>query len=178
MNTELFLEKKEVDLVKEMERAIHLYDNYILGKVNVFKDYPEVLNYNCTSENLSQVFKHLIFNAVQAMYLTEKKLEVKIEKVSTLPERLIEMNSSALIEEKEESSSLSYILISIVDSGSGISANLQQKIFTPFFTTKALGEGIGLGLYVSKKIVHEHGGRIYFSSREGRTEFCVALPIN
>jgi two-component system C4-dicarboxylate transport sensor histidine kinase DctB len=64
-----------------------------------------------------------------------------------------------------------------VDSGCGISKELQERIFTPFFTTKALGEGIGLGLYVSKKIIHEHGGRIYFESREGRTEFCVVLPV-
>ena len=38
LNTEMFLEKKEVDLVKEFEKALHLYDNYIMGKINIYKD--------------------------------------------------------------------------------------------------------------------------------------------
>ena len=52
-----------------------------------------------------------------------------------------------------------------------------DNIFTPFYTTKSLGEGIGLGLYVSKKIINEHDGIIYYSSKEGRTEFIVTLPV-
>jgi signal transduction histidine kinase len=176
LNTELFLESKEVDLVLEIEKSIHLYDNYIIGKINVTKEYPKELNYKCTPENLSQVWKHLIFNAVQSMYLTEKKLEIRLEKVSLFPQKLKSMHSSALVEEMDSSQN-SLVLVSFTDSGHGIPEIQQDKIFTPFFTTKALGEGIGLGLYVSKKIVHEHGGRIYFCSREGRTEFVVLLPI-
>jgi signal transduction histidine kinase len=143
--------------------------------VNLNKEYPKEMRYTCISENLSQVWKHLIFNAVQAMHLTEKKLDVKMERVSVLPERLKDMVSSAIVDEIDKN--IPFNLISIVDSGHGIPSNLQDKIFTPFFTTKALGEGIGLGLYVSKKILHEHGGRIYFSSREGKTEFIVVLPV-
>jgi len=45
-----------------------------------------------------------------------------------------------------------------------------------FFTTKSLGEGIGLGLYTCKKIVHEHGGALFFRSGDGITEFVVVLP--
>ena len=178
LNTELYLDKKEVDLVSEFEKAVHLYDNYIMGKINVYKDFPNELKYNCTPENLSQVWRHIIFNSIQAMYLTDKKLEVRIEKVPLLPERLKNMQTSLLLEEinNKEFHDTSWIIISITDSGHGITEHLQEKIFTPFFTTKPLGEGIGLGLYVSKKIVHEHGGRIYFESKEGRTEFCVVLP--
>jgi signal transduction histidine kinase len=177
LNTDLFLESKEVDLVMEIDKSIHLYDNYIIGKVTIYKDYQKEMKFRCTPENISQVWKHLIFNAVQSMYLTEKKLEVHIKKVSLLPQELKSMHSSALVEEIDSSQN-SWILVSFIDSGHGIPEIQQSKIFTPFFTTKALGEGIGLGLYVSKKIVHEHGGRIYFSSREGRTEFVVLLPVN
>ena len=179
LNTEMFFEKKEVDLVQEIEKALHLYDNYIMGKINIYKDYPKDLYFTCTSETISQVWKNLIFNTIQSMYLTEKKLEIRLEKLETLPEKVKSMKSSLLLEE-EASHSLyqSWIVFSITDSGEGINPINQDKIFTPFFTTKALGEGIGLGLYVSRKIVHDHGGRIYFESREGRTEFIVALPLS
>jgi signal transduction histidine kinase len=179
LNTEMFLEKKEVDLALEMEKSLRLYDNYIMGKVNVYKDYSSDMKYTCIAENIAQIWRHLIFNAIQAMYLTDKKLEIRMEKISELPNRFTEMRSSALVEEIEipYQEAKHWILVSIMDSGQGISPENQEKIFSPFFTTKALGEGIGLGLYVSKRIVHEHGGRIYFSSREGITEFCVLLPI-
>ncbi len=177
LNTEMYYQKKEIDLVSEVEKALHLYDNYIMGKINIYKDLPKELNFTCTPETLSQVWKNLIFNAVQAMYLTEKKLEIRFEKLDSLPEKIIAMKSSVLLEEEaNQDLSQSWIVFSITDSGEGISTTNQDKIFTPFFTTKALGEGIGLGLYVSRKIVHDHRGRIYFESKEGRTEFLVALP--
>jgi nitrogen-specific signal transduction histidine kinase len=66
--------------------------------------------------------------------------------------------------------------MSVIDSGEGIPLELQDKVFTPFFTTKSAGEGIGLGLFVAKKIVHDHGGMLFFKSEIGRTEFVVFLP--
>jgi signal transduction histidine kinase len=177
LDTEMYFQKREIDLVSEVEKALHLYDNYIMGKINIYKDLPKELNFSCTPETLSQVWKNLIFNAVQAMYLTEKKLEIRMEKLDSLPQKVKSMKSSLLMEEEaNQDLSQSWIVFSITDSGEGISTTNQDKIFTSFFTTKALGEGIGLGLYVSRKIVHDHGGRIYFESREGRTEFLVALP--
>jgi signal transduction histidine kinase len=179
LNTEMFLEKKEVNLISEIEKAIHLYDNYILGKVTTLRDFPKEIKFICTAENLSQVWNNIIFNAIQAMYLTEKKLQIIIRVLDEIPESILLMKSSLNLETNENipSQYSKWILVSFIDSGAMIPENLQDKIFTPFFTTKALGEGIGLGLYVSKKIVHEHGGKIYFSSREGQTEFSIALPL-
>jgi signal transduction histidine kinase len=178
LNTEMFYEKKEVDLISEIEKALHLYDNYIIGKINIYKDFPKELYFTCTPETLSQVWKNLFFNAIQAMYLTEKKLEIRLERLDSLPEKVKSMKSSLVMEEDQTHTlHKSWIVFSITDSGEGIIPKNQDKIFTPFYTTKALGEGIGLGLYVSRKIVHDHGGRIYFESEEGRTEFLVALPI-
>ncbi len=68
------------------------------------------------------------------------------------------------------------VIVSIVDSGSGIAPEIQDRIFEPFFTTKKEGEGIGLGLDVCKRIVEAHGGEITFRSRPGETEFLVSLP--
>ena len=179
LNTQLFSEKKEIDLVTELEKALHVYDNYVMGKINVRKEFPQNLSYNCVSENLLQVWKNLFFNAVQAMYNTDKKLEIRLERVEKLPDSLKLYRTSSIVEESifQKTDAKNWIVVSITDSGVGIPSDLQEKVFTPFFTTKSLGEGIGLGLYTCKKIVHEHGGALFFKSEEGSTEFVVVLPF-
>ena len=68
------------------------------------------------------------------------------------------------------------IQISIEDSGSGIPADLREKIMLPFFTTKPVGQGTGLGLSISKGIVEKHHGRIYIDENCPHTKFVVELP--
>jgi two-component system NtrC family sensor kinase len=63
----------------------------------------------------------------------------------------------------------------VCDDGSGIRPEDQDKVFRPYFTTKP--HGTGLGLFVTKRLVEEHQGRVTFSSVPGRTEFCIALPL-
>jgi signal transduction histidine kinase len=67
-----------------------------------------------------------------------------------------------------------FILVS--DNGSGIPAECQAKIFDPFYTTKPVGVGTGLGLGIVHRIVEQFGGSIRFSSMPGETEFVVRLP--
>jgi two-component system nitrogen regulation sensor histidine kinase GlnL len=68
------------------------------------------------------------------------------------------------------------LLVEIADDGSGIAPEVQQKLFTPFFTTKA--HGSGLGLAISHKIIEEHGGRFIIKSAAGQgTTVRVYLPI-
>jgi signal transduction histidine kinase len=69
------------------------------------------------------------------------------------------------------------IVVCVVDNGPGVPAELQEKIFEPFFTTKPIGQGTGLGLDISRRIVVEHKGTIALQTRPGRTEFRVSLPI-
>lgn len=72
----------------------------------------------------------------------------------------------------------SKIEITVQDTGSGISREHIQKIYDPFFTTKAVGKGTGLGLSVSYGIVQEHGGNISVESKVGRgTAFRLELPL-
>jgi signal transduction histidine kinase len=71
------------------------------------------------------------------------------------------------------------IVVDVVDSGSGMSPDVQQHVFEPFFTTKDVGKGTGLGLDMSRRIVIEqHKGDIEISSRPGETIFSVRLPIS
>jgi signal transduction histidine kinase len=71
----------------------------------------------------------------------------------------------------------SRILLSVSDTGAGISPDLLGKIFDPFYTTKPVGEGTGLGLTICHKIVEEHGGVIDVDSEPGKgTTFIITLP--
>jgi two-component system NtrC family sensor kinase len=71
------------------------------------------------------------------------------------------------------------IAVAFADTGAGISPKHRREIFKPFFTTKPAGQGTGLGLAVSERIVSNHGGEIRVTSRPGRgATFTVRLPVN
>ena len=70
------------------------------------------------------------------------------------------------------------INISISDTCPGISEDKLDRIFTPFFTTKEVGEGTGLGLSISCDIVKKHNGEINVESKIGKgTTFTITLPV-
>ena len=68
------------------------------------------------------------------------------------------------------------VVVRVIDNGTGIEPDVQKRIFDPFFTTKPVGEGTGLGLDISQRIVRAHEGSIELESRPGRTEFRVSFP--
>jgi PAS domain S-box-containing protein len=102
---------------------------------------------------LSQVMVNLLNNAIDA---SPNGGEISIE-VSNAP---------------------GWITISVVDQGAGVSEELRARIFTPFFTTKEVGKGTGLGLIVSRNIIEQYGGRITFEnkSRPWGASFSVHIP--
>src|SRR5438552_18032815 len=70
------------------------------------------------------------------------------------------------------------IRIEIEDTGAGIPANLIERIFNPFFTTKPTGSGTGHGLSISLGIVREHEGRIWAANApQGGARFVVGIPV-
>jgi C4-dicarboxylate-specific signal transduction histidine kinase len=145
---------REIRISDLLESSLRTYDNYIQGIVQVEKDFLGDSEIVCVVDEIQQVLKNLIFNAIQSMYASPlKKLKIVVQTVDT------EMG------EKRK--------ISIEDSGMGVGEDVVQKLFTPFFTTKSRGEGIGLGLYVSKLIVEEHGGRLEYEAVEGGSRFVV-----
>ncbi len=105
-------------------------------------------------EQLKTCFMNITANAIQAM---PQGGELKIE---------------TEMDEKQDE-----IRIIFSDTGHGISEEALQRIFQPYFTTKRLG--IGLGLALTQRIIHEHGGQVTVSSQLNRgTRVVVALPIN
>jgi signal transduction histidine kinase len=69
------------------------------------------------------------------------------------------------------------VIVTVVDDGPGIPADIRESIFDPFFTTKPIGEGTGLGLDIVRRVVRGHNGDVTLDSRPGHTEFRVRLPI-
>lgn len=128
----------------------------------MIRDYAEVPKILCYPDELNQVWTNLIHNAIQAMD-SKGILEVKVYL------DLIEFKTSVI---KKPS-----LVVSIIDSGSGILPEIQSRIFEPFFTTKSSGQGSGLGLDISKKIIEKHQGEINVESKPGRTIFSVWLPL-
>jgi signal transduction histidine kinase len=69
------------------------------------------------------------------------------------------------------------VVVRIIDNGSGIPAQIRERIFDPFFSTKPVGQGTGLGLDIVRRLVRHNDGEISLESEPGRTEFRVALPM-
>lgn len=127
-----------------------LRDGITVGR-DFAEDLPRIQGYG---SELNQVWTNLIDNAIGAMGGTGE-LELKAYQDDD------------------------WVVVEVADSGTGIPAEAQGKIFDPFYTTKAPGEGTGLGLNISHGIVVEkHGGQISVDSKPGATRFTVKLPIS
>ena len=179
LNVDTYSEKKVVNLEEQINRVLQIYDNYIIGKINISFHSSQIFHINCIADNLFQVWNNLIFNSIQAMFETNKNLEIEIYQSKKLPDDFSSYKCSTSIESIQTlDPKKDWVTIHIKDTGIGIIDELQEKIFSPFFTTKKLGEGIGLGLFVCKKIIEDHGGFILFKSDNHNTEFVVVLPLS
>ncbi|MCD9185061.1 MAG: PAS domain S-box protein [Pyrinomonadaceae bacterium] len=128
---------------------------------------PELHIVSADPTQIHQVLMNLCINARDAMP-NGGTMTVKARNIN-LDENYARMN----IEAKEGE----YVLLSVSDTGTGMSADIQKRIFDPFFTTKELGKGTGLGLATAMTIVKSHGGFINVYSELGKgTQFTVYLP--
>jgi two-component system, NtrC family, sensor kinase len=147
-------EKIQANIPEAIETVLTLYNNQLKQGVEVIRNYQTQLPYVlCYPDELNQVWTNLIHNALQAM---ENKGILRID--------VVQQNTR--------------VLVSITDSGKGISPEIMPKIFEPFFTTKPAGEGSGLGLDIVRKIIEKHQGKIDVESMPAQTTFTVSLPIN
>jgi signal transduction histidine kinase len=143
------------DLSDSVESILTLMNNQLKYGIEVVREYandvPEVPIY---PDELGQVWTNMIGNAVQAMG-ESGRLTVSIANGKP-----------------------GYVEVSINDNGPGIPAEIQKRIFEPFFTTKPQGQGTGLGLDISRKIIEKHQGEVRVESQPGSTTFTVSLPVN
>ena len=140
------------DITEGIENILTLYNNQIKQGIEVSKNYEKVPKILCYHEELNQVWTNILHNAIYAMDLNGK-LAIKVYTKN------------------------SYVVVAITDSGKGIPEEEIGQIFNPFFSTKPTGEGTGIGLDISKRIVEKHNGKIEVESKPGKTTFSVYLPI-
>ncbi|MBK6966109.1 MAG: hypothetical protein IPH20_19860 [Bacteroidales bacterium] len=147
----------------------------------IITDFDETIGkINVIPQDLGRVILNLITNAFYAV--DEKKKLVPpppkggIESLQDYYEPTVTVSTKLVI---PPSSGPGGVRISVKDNGNGIPANVLDKIFQPFFTTKPTGEGTGLGLSMSYEIVTKgHGGELRVETREGEgSEFIIVLPV-
>jgi signal transduction histidine kinase len=147
---------QEVDVNGSLDDTLAVL-GYRLDGVEVVRDYdPEVPRITAYGGELNQVWTNLIDNAIDAVSDAEGAGRIGLR---TSCERDL-------------------VPVEVSDDGPGIPAENRERIFEPFFTTKGVGEGTGLGLDVSYRIVvGRHNGDIHVVSRPGETRFEVRLPV-
>jgi PAS domain S-box-containing protein len=115
-------------------------------------DYSKQLTVDCRSHQVVQVLVNLLNNSFDA--------------VSQRPEKWVRLDIRELKDVVE---------ISVIDSGNGISEEVQQKMFSPFFSTKSVRYGTGLGLSISQSLLQNNGGYLEYDSKSIHTRFVIGL---
>jgi signal transduction histidine kinase len=144
---------QNVDIVKSLETTLTILNHKLKRGIAVQRDYERIpLLVNSFGSELNQVWTNIIDNAIDAMG-GQGELRVRTYRDDTC------------------------VVVEISDNGPGIAATVMPHIFEPFFTTKGVGQGTGLGLDTTQRIVRKHRGHIQVNSKPGDTRFQVWLPL-
>jgi two-component system NtrC family sensor kinase len=148
---------KDIDVHEAIDNTLNLLSGEIKNRIQIHKDYAPVPPLLCYASQINQIFMNILTNAAQAI---EGSGNIWI---ST---KLTQLNDKDAV------------AISFQDSGKGMTPEVLEKIFDPFFSTKGVGQGTGLGLSISYGIIQSHGGEIQVKSQPGiGTEFVIKLPL-
>jgi signal transduction histidine kinase len=147
-------EKARIDINEGLSATLNMVHNELKYCCKVHVDLQPLPDVYAFPGRLNQVFMNLLINAGQSI---EGKGDIYIR---------------SFIDENN-------VVIEIEDTGSGIKAEDLAQIFTPFYTSKPIGEGTGLGLSISHQIIEQHNGEIIVKSEIGKGScFSVHIPIN
>ena len=148
-------------------------------EINIIKNYTDLPLLECYPGQLNQVFLNVINNAIDALeetYLFTSNVVLETENPSSLGRPNQEKKLQIIITTELISPEL--LSIRIRDNGCGMTEDVRKDIFNPFFTTKPIGKGTGLGLATSYQIiVNKHQGRLSCNSLLGKgTEITIEIP--
>jgi signal transduction histidine kinase/ligand-binding sensor domain-containing protein len=158
-------EWKSVAIADSLQATVNLVRSQYARQVDIRCDFSANPELECWPAQLNQVFMHLIVNACQACVAHHGSAPDANDSVPGLLWLRSRVENNALLLEFE-------------DNGIGIAAHCIEHVFDPFFTTRSVGQGMGMGLAISYGIVQKHGGTITVRSVEGMGScFCVSLPL-
>jgi signal transduction histidine kinase len=167
-------ELKSVDIHEGIDSTLMILQHRLKSKadrpaIEVIKDYGDLPLVKCYAGQLNQVFMNLIANAIDALEEQVVRKNGDFKPIISIHTEVVQGNYSA-----------STIRITITDNGFGMNDTVRSKLFHPFFTTKPIGKGTGMGLSISKQIlVEKHRGKLQcISAPEKGTQFIIEMPID
>ena len=141
------------DINDGIESALNILRGEISDECHVQLNLKKMPDIRANKNKIHQVFVNILLNALHAI---ENDGEITVKTYSDK----------------------NYACVDIIDNGSGIDNKNLQNVFTPFFTTKAVNKGTGLGLFICHQIItEEHTGKIKVTSANNETTFCIMLPF-
>ena len=137
-------------------------------EIRVIRDNGDLPLVKCYPGQLNQVFMNILANAIDA--IEEFNTKRTYREIKDRPSQ-IEIRTSTIDSQ--------WIQIAIADNGAGMTEAIQKQIFNPFFTTKPIGKGTGMGMAISYQIIIEkHGGKLEcFSTLGEGTKFVIQIPV-
>ncbi|GAB4378947.1 MAG: hypothetical protein Kow00121_31860 [Elainellaceae cyanobacterium] len=165
-------EIKPVNIHEGIDNTLMILHHRLIARperpeIRTIKNYAVLPLIECYPGQLNQVFMNILANAIDAIEENNaNRLSQQMQPVSgqiTIRTSMVDTH---------------WIQIAIADNGIGIPEEIQPQIFNPFFTTKPVGKGTGMGMSISYQIITEkHGGKLeYFSELGKGTEFIIQIP--
>lgn len=143
---------QRVDVRSGLDNTLVILRAKLKGGISIVREYqPDLPEIEALGSELNQVWTNILDNAIDAM---DGQGEIRIRASATDTD----------------------VVVEICDNGPGMPPEVRERIFEPFYTTKAPGSGTGLGLHISHNVVARHGGRINVRSGPDGTCFEVCLP--
>jgi PAS domain S-box-containing protein len=182
---------KAVDIHEGIESTLVILQHRLKAQPNrpsirVIKDFNIFPLVKCYPGPLNQVFMNILSNAIDALDASFTMSHLSSANHKNDQEKMTYDNPTIWIRTQkldcpspDDDSCPSRIAISIADNALGMSEQIRQQIFNPFFTTKPIGQGTGLGLSISYQIINKiHHGQLHCISEPGQgTKFIIELPI-
>jgi signal transduction histidine kinase len=165
-------ELKPVDIHEGLNSTLMILHHRLKARperpeIEVIKNYARLPLVECYAGQINQVFMNILVNAIDA--LEEFNTGRTYEKIQKHPSQIT--IETTLMDSR-------WVQVAISDNGSGMSEPVRQQIFHPFFTTKPIGKGTGMGMAISYQIIEKHQGKLICSSTLNQgTEFLIQIPI-
>ncbi|HEV2618732.1 MAG TPA: ATP-binding protein [Acidobacteriaceae bacterium] len=174
-------QKQSVDINESIHATLVILGHKLREKqITLEKDFaPNLPVLQCECSGLNQIWTNILDNAIDAVP-PGGHIRIRTWQEDNASSKQEDANAASAKPHDSNAPSAkpqSFLCITLADDGPGIPLESQPHIFEPFYTTKPVGVGTGLGLGIVQRIVEQYRGAITFTSEPGNTEFRIRLPL-